>query len=378
MKFIKKISVAFSILFMLSAYSFAQSSDAQSENVGEQASAAASSSESVKANEETYKNQLAQKKLVDITAKSGKEPAHITENIADTTKEVLQDAADKTKKVLGLDLFAKFFTVKKLQDLLTTILAIFIFYVIFKVLKKLLKKNLSPKVEPHTMGLVNKIVTYVFYVIMAAYILGFFNIKLNALWGAAGVAGLAVGFAAQTSVSNLISGLFVLTEKTMKIGDFIEVDGVSGTVDEIGLLSVKIHTLDNQLIRIPNSTIINTKLMNYATYDLRRFSFLLSVSYNNDLEKALETIQKIPEMCPSVIKDDPDHAPVAVYTGLGDTGIDINLNVWFKRENLIAVKNEVFIAYTKLCRDTPDVDCDFKRIDIAFLNSAPGASGTNS
>ncbi len=374
MKFIKRLSTAFFMLFALSSYVFAQSdisSSVDESQTGLQTSEI-STEDAVKQDEEKYKNQLAQKKIVDL-AINEKESQHIGENIADTAKEVIQDTADKTRKIFGLDYIGKFLTIDKLQDFLTTILALVIFYVFFKILKKVLQKNISPKVEPHTMGLINKIVSYVFYIIMAAYILGLFGIELKGLWGAAGVAGLAIGFAAQTSVSNLISGLFVLTEKTMKIGDFIEVDGVSGTVDEIGLLSVKIHTLDNQLIRIPNSTIINTKLMNYATYDLRRFSFQLSVSYENDLEKALEMIQKIPEMCPSVIKNDPDHAPVAVYSGLADTGIDINLNVWFNRKDLVTVKNEVFIAYTKLCRETPDLDCAYKRIDVSILNDKTNA-----
>ena len=259
----------------------------------------------------------------------------------------------------------------------TAVISVVVFYAVYRVIRSLIRRGTEKRLEPHTAGIIAKFVSYTFYVIIGIYILSLFGIKVSALLGAAGVAGLAIGFAAQTSVSNVISGLFVLTEKTMKIGDFIEVDGVSGTVDDIGLLSVKIRTLDNQLIRIPNSTIINTKLMNYATFDLRRFSFQLEVSYEYDLRKALAALMTVPERCPSVIKDDPDHAPIAVYSGMGDTGMEVSLNVWFKRQDLFDVKNEVFIAYAEVCNENPDIDFAYKRIDISVLSedtSAPRSS----
>jgi small-conductance mechanosensitive channel len=126
------------------------------------------------------------------------------------------------------------------------------------------------------------------------YVLGLFGINLGAIWGAMGIAGVAIGFAAQTTVSNLISGIFIVTEKTMKIGDFIEVDGVAGTVDRVGLLSIKIHTPNNQLIRIPSSSVINAKLKNFSSYEYRRYVFEVSVDYSTDLDKALEVLQSVP------------------------------------------------------------------------------------
>ncbi len=293
---------------------------------------------------------------------------------AEEAKTAFQQAIYQTRSLFLADEVAKFFTVGNIVKLVTAVIAIIIFYIVYRVIRSIIKKGAEKRLEAHTVSIITKFVSYVFYVAIGVYILSLFGINVSAIWGAAGVAGLAVGFAAQTSVSNLISGLFVLTEKTMKIGDFIEVDGVSGTVDEIGLLSVKIHTLDNQLIRIPNSTIINTKLMNYATFDLRRFSFPLEVSYECDLEKALTALMTVPAKCPSVIKNDPDHAPVAVYTGFGDTGVEISLNVWFKRQDLITVKNEVFIAFTKLCSENPDIDYTYKRINVSILNDNPANS----
>ena len=101
-----------------------------------------------------------------------------------------------------------------------------------------------------------KILKYSFFVLAVIYVLGIFNIKITALLGAAGIAGVAIGFAAQTSFSNIISGFFILSEKSLKIGDYITIKDVSGTVDSIDMLSVKIKTPDNQMVRVPNETII--------------------------------------------------------------------------------------------------------------------------
>ena len=175
------------------------------------------------------------------------------------------------------------------------------------------------------------------------YILGLFGINLKAIWGAAGVAGLAIGFAAQTSVSNFISGLFVLGEKSMKIGDTISVSGTNGTVESVGLLSVKIKTLDNQLVRIPNSSIINSVLTNYSSYKTTRQTFEIHISYEADLQKAMQKIKEIALSCPAVL---PSPEPQVFYNALGGSA-KLKLIVWLKNEDLIQVKNNILTSIVK-------------------------------
>lgn len=291
-------------------------------------------------------------------------------NAAEIAKTVGAGAVEEIRHFIHIDDLRAYLTIANLARVATSVIAILIFWIVYRLIRHAIKKGTEKRFEPGTVKVLTKAVSYIFYVLIVMYVLGLFGIKLTAIWGAAGIAGVAIGFAAQTTVSNLISGIFIVTEKTMKIGDFIEVGGVSGTVDKVGLLSIKLRTLDNQLIRIPSSTIINTQFINYASFDLRRFCFPLQVGYEDNLEKALELLMTIPEKCPSVIKDDPDHLPAAVYTGLGDTGIEVSLNVWFKREDLAKVKNEVFIAYMNLCQENPEITCAYKRIDVSVLNES--------
>ncbi|MBO5483098.1 MAG: mechanosensitive ion channel [Spirochaetaceae bacterium] len=160
------------------------------------------------------------------------------------------------------------FTPEVIQKLISAAIGISLFFISYGIIKKILGKFAYPKLKQNTAFLLKKGIKYAFYVLLVIYILGLFNIKLTALFGAAGIAGIAIGFAAQTSVSNIISGLFLLTEHSLKVGDYISANGESGTIDSIDMLSVRIHTPDNQFIRIPNESIINANLKNNSYFDL--------------------------------------------------------------------------------------------------------------
>ena len=249
----------------------------------------------------------------------------------------------------------------------TGVIAILIFWAVYRLIRMFIKKGASKKLEPSAVKTISKIVSYCFYILIVMYVLGLFGINLSAIWGAMGIAGVAIGFAAQTTVSNLISGVFIVTEKTMKIGDFIEVDGVSGTVDKVSLLSIRIHTPDNQLIRIPSSAIINTKLKNYSTYDYRRYVFEVSVDYSTDLDKALEVLKGVPEKCSFVVTDKPDYAPKALLTDCQDSGIGMNLIVWCERANFFDMKTEVCKNVVKAFQEN-DINIPFNRVDVSMLS----------
>ena len=108
-----------------------------------------------------------------------------------------------------------FITWENLFKLLGTLLILFAIWVIFRLISKAIRRVPETKLPAQRAAIIVKFVRYIFYVVVVLYVLGLFGINLKAIWGAAGIAGVAIGFAAQTSVSNLISGLFVLTEGSM-------------------------------------------------------------------------------------------------------------------------------------------------------------------
>ena len=259
-----------------------------------------------------------------------------------------------------------FLTWENLFKVIGALIIIFIFWIIYKVIVRGIKKVPEKKLPKARSLIVIKFLHYIFYITVVMYVLSLFGVKLGAIWGAAGIAGVAIGFAAQTSVSNLISGLFVLTEGAIKIGDTIIVDGITGVVDSINLISVTVHTLDNEMVRIPNSTIINTNLMNKSFHKKRRLTVNCPVAYGNDLQLALDTYLKAANTCPTVLKDP---APAAWINQFGDSGIDITVAVWFDPKDFLQTKSDLHIAIMKE-KAAVGLETPFNRLDVSMVNES--------
>ena len=253
-----------------------------------------------------------------------------------------------------------FFTWNNLFRAVGAIFVIVIIWFLYKLAVHALKRIPEQKINKQNNLALHKLLKYVFYAVLLMYILSCFGIKLTALLGAAGIAGLAVGFAAQTTVSNVISGLFVITEGVVKIGDRIVVSGVTGDVDSIDLLSTKVHTLDNQLVRIPNSSIINTTFQNNSYYATRRITFAVCVKYGTDIRYALDVFSKAPELCETVIKKP---APAVWVDGFGDSNINMTVAVWCKSSDFLKTKNDMFVALMRVMNES-SLDMSYNCVEI--------------
>ena len=256
-----------------------------------------------------------------------------------------------------------FLTWENLFKVIGAFIIICVFWIIYRIIVRGIKKVPEKKLPKARSLILIKFLHYIFYAIVVMYILSLFGVKLSAIWGAAGIAGVAIGFAAQTSVSNLISGLFVITEGAIKIGDTIIVDGITGVVDSINLISVTVHTLDNEMVRIPNSTIINTNLMNKSFHSKRRLTVTCPIAYGNDLQLALDTYLKAAASCPTVLKDP---APAAWINQFGDSGIDITVAVWFDPKDFLQTKSDLHIAITRE-KAAVGLETPFNRLDVSMV-----------
>src|SRR5208283_1440362 len=149
------------------------------------------------------------------------------------------------------------------------------------------------KSTPQRQMVVRKIISYSGFVLVLMAVLAELGVKLTALLGAAGIVGIAVGFASQTSVSNIISGLFLISEKPFAIGDVIKIGGTTGIIQSIDLLSIKIRTFDNMFVRIPNEKILTSEVTNITRFPIRRMDITLQVSYDEDLDRVRTVLNEI-------------------------------------------------------------------------------------
>ncbi len=287
-----------------------------------------------------------------------------TEEVIGAAEKAITSVFDVSGNFAGLK---EVFTWDFLFRALTIVTALALLYITYRVILKIYRRVAKEKLKIQTALLIEKGIKYTFYVLIALYVLDIFGVNLDALLGAAGILGVAIGFASQTSVSNIISGFFVLSENTIKIGDFVTIEDVVGNVHSIDLLSVKILTTDNQLIRVPNETIIKANLKNTTYYPVRRVQVRLSVSYDTDLELAYETLMKVPSMCDLVV-DDPESA--VFFDGFGASGIDIVLGAWIKKEDYIPAKNQLYIAVKKVY-DEAKIEIPFAQIVIHDGDKVP-------
>jgi len=209
---------------------------------------------------------------------------------------------------------------------------------------RMLRNGLSRKLGADTARTISKTVKFVLIALFAFTLIQGVGVDITAVLGAAGVAGVAIGFAAQSSLSNLISGLFLLLEHPFKVGDWIEVEGVSGYVHSVELISTYIRTFDNRLVRIPNELVSKSKLTNYTHYPIRRLDLDLRVSYKEDAGKVMQLFRELVISNPFCFNE-PE--PLIVFKGFGDASLDFLLAVWVDR-------NEMQSARTSLMRDVKE------------------------
>ena len=184
---------------------------------------------------------------------------------------------------------------------------------------------------PHQVGiLIEKAVLALLWVFIIVHALRAVGVDLISVLGAAGVAGIAIGFAAQTVLSNLISGIFIMSERSIRLGDYVTAGGMSGTVESINLLSVTLRQVDNSTVRIPCETLVKSPVVNMTGDTLRRCDFDLGVDYTCDLEHVRQVILKIIEDQP-LLATNP--APAVQFIGFGDSSLNLHIGAWCKTED---------------------------------------------
>jgi small-conductance mechanosensitive channel len=151
------------------------------------------------------------------------------------------------------------------------------------------------------------------------------GVKLGVLLGAAGILTVAIGFASQTSASNLISGVFLLGERPFSVGDTIEVGGTTGEVLAVDLLSVKLRTFDNLFVRVPNETLIKSQITNLSKNPIRRIDLELRVAYSEDLDRLRELLFSLAAKDPDILEE-PE--PKVWVDRLGESAIHIRFLIW--------------------------------------------------
>ncbi|NBB77835.1 MAG: mechanosensitive ion channel [Verrucomicrobia bacterium] len=222
-------------------------------------------------------------------------------------------------------------------------------------LSRLTARAMMRNFSPHHRLLAQKALLYVGIVLVICTVLIHLQVNLTAVLGAAGIVTVAVGFAAQTSLSNLISGLFLLSERPFQVGDLIVVGTTRGVVLSIDLLSVKLRTLDNLFVRMPNETLIKAEVTTVTRFPIRRMDINVGVAYKEDVAKVARVLREVVDANPNGLIE-PE--PLILFKDFGSSSLDFLVGVWFEKTKFLVLKNSIM-------RDIKE-RFDAEGIEIAF------------
>jgi len=230
-------------------------------------------------------------------------------------------------------------TSERIWDYTRAAIIAFTGYITAKITCTSLSKLFKTRLSTHQAMLLHQGSYYLIFGLFILTALNELGFNLGVLLGAAGIFTVAIGFASQTSASNLISGLFLLGEKPFKIGDIIKVADTVGEVLSIDLLSVKLRTFDNLFVRIPNETLIKSQVVTLTKFPIRRIDLQIGVAYKENIARVRDVLFEIADKN-SLCLEEP--TPLFIFTGFGESSLNIQFSVWAKRESFLDLRNSIY------------------------------------
>ena len=258
------------------------------------------------------------------------------------------------------DSIVGFFTSELALSIVRAILLVLAGFIVARLLSRIPERFMGKRFTLHHVMLAKRFVYYLALALFVASALSELGFSIGVLLGAAGVLSVAIGFASQTSASNLISGLFLIGERPFGVGDVITVGSTTGEVLSIDLLSVKLRTFDNLYVRLPNETLIKSEVTTLTRFPIRRFDLKVRVAYKENIARVRGVLLRTAEnnrLC----LDEPK--PLFIFTGFGDSSLDIQFSVWAKRENFLDLRNSMF-EDIKLAFDAEGIEIPFPHRSI--------------
>lgn len=294
---------------------------------------------------------------------------------AETTDEALVEIKEVLSETLGEDLaenvsgFSRFLNdvwqgfIGKLPTIVFAIILLILGILLSKLTVKIMTRALDrSKLDLTINHFIKSVVKIALYVLLATVILTLLGVPTTSIITVIGTAGVAIGLALQSSLANVAGGFLILIAKPFKVGNYITVSGVEGTVETINILYTKLRTLDNKAVFIPNGTASNAVLTNVTEADKRRVDNIFSISYDADYKKAVGAIYKALHKIPKIL-DTEGHKPFVRMCAHSASSIDIAVRVWCKTGDYWDVYFDV-IEHIRMEFIEEGIEIPYQQIDV--------------
>ena len=264
--------------------------------------------------------------------------------------------------ILNHTLYYGNFTVGKI---LSAVVVFVVCYLILRVLMRLFTRILSRVNMDETLRkILLAAIKLILYFLLAMVVIDTLGVSVTSLLATFSVVGLAASLAVQDSLSNLASGIMLLVTKPFKIGDYVEIDDVSGTVKMISLIHTRITTIDNKMIYVPNSKIIATKIVNYTQQEKRRVDLEISASYDAPIETVRQSLLEAVSAV-GLFSDTPA-PPFAAVLSFDESSIRYVVRAWVKTEQYwdayFALLEQIKIAF-----DQNGVEMTYNHLNVHMV-----------
>jgi small-conductance mechanosensitive channel len=211
---------------------------------------------------------------------------------------------------------------------------------------------------------------------MAASVLGLTATQLTVLFGALGV---GIGFGLQNIVNNLVSGLILVFEQPLKVGDRVEASGNLGIVKRIGVRATVLRTFDGAEVIVPNSDLTSKEVTNWTLSDpISRIEVRVGVAYGSDPDQVIAVLRQVATENSRVLRE-PEPLPLMV--GFGDSSLDFRLLCWTRDEDRLEIVSEVHLSVNAALRDAgieipfPQRDLHVKSVTAPLVSSSSFPDG---
>jgi len=227
------------------------------------------------------------------------------------------------------------------------------------------RRSLKEKMSKDHLEIILKLISYtIITVAVLFFVLPALDVEASSILVAGSVVGLVIGFASQSIVGNLISGIFLMIERPIKVGNLVNIDGNSGSVEDISLISTIIRTYDGLYVRIPNQSVFTTNITNYVANVARRFEYVVGIRYTDDADQAIAIIKDIIREHPFALKNP---APMLFVDTLGDNAVNIIVRIWAPSTDWYGIKTELLWIIKKTLEEN-GIEIAFPQRTLWFAN----------
>ncbi|WP_245163083.1 mechanosensitive ion channel family protein [Cobetia amphilecti] len=218
-------------------------------------------------------------------------------------------------------------------------------------------------------GFVGQIAYAILVVMVLLTALDQLGVDTTSMIAALGAAGLAIGLALQSSLSNLASGFLLVTLRPFKKGDYVEAAGTSGSVDQITMLQTRLVTPDNRKVTVPNSSVMSNTITNYSALPTRRLDLVVGVSYDDDIRQVKAVLEELVTSDERIMKE-PSY--LIAVSELADSSVNFNFRMWCKASDYWALKWDM-TERIKLTFDERGISIPYPQRDVHFHQASTPA-----